>query len=520
MKTLVTQELVDDLNPYERERLENIRKNQEILAQLHIEPIVPKQLVPSKSRKRSRKLQDSKRSLRRDNEEPKRTSLRLKGLSPEGDIIKHEKSINDKENPSSTWDWKRKEGPLAFAFANEVEEQSGASFLRKLFDFQNPENSSEITDRESKTRNILASQEERPIESESLLSEKYREDRYFRKISQLRISENDIGKLTRDRIYSLAFYPDREKLIVFAGDRWGKLGFWDVDEQFIEQGSDEKQRNTMFEMAPHTQAISCMAFPQAYRNRLVSCSYDGSIRLMDVERQTFEELFVHPNESAFCSLCVHANGRVLYYSSKDGTVGRLDLREPSIDSTQLCHVHGIYQLHEKRVNTVDIHPLRDTLMMTASGDRRACLWDTRKLKSKSAEPLVIMEHGGTISSAYFSPQTGTNIVTCSSDNFLRVFNTPTDISLGQSPSVIKIHHDNHTGRWITPFKIVFDPKHEESFIVGNMRRAIDVFSTQFAEYAVVLQNELLSTIPAVNCIHPYLDVWISGNASGRLFVWR
>jgi WD40 repeat protein len=283
--------------------------------------------------------------------------------------------------------------------------------------------------------------------------------------------------------------------------------------------SDHNRSKRVVLMAPHTQAISSMLFLPAYQGKLITCSYDGSIRLMNIEKQIFEELFIHPTEASFCSLCAcHTNGHVVYYSSKDGSVGRLDLREHTSSSS-------LYSLHRKRVNTIDMHPLRETWLLTGSGDRTACLWDIRHMKaSGSIEPLTRLEHGGSTSSAYFSPTTGSTIVTCSMDNALRVFDTMimTGGHLDDPPSMKehRIPHNNATGRWTTPFKAIFDPKYEDLFMVGNKKRAIDVFSARHARYAVILQHEFLSTIPAVNCIHPYHHIWLSGNASGRVHVWR
>ena len=40
---------------------------------------------------------------------------------------------------------------------------------------------------------------------------------------------NQVEKVTKDRIFSLAVAPSTdEKTFVLAGDKWGKIGIWDV----------------------------------------------------------------------------------------------------------------------------------------------------------------------------------------------------------------------------------------------------------------------------------------------------
>ena len=36
------------------------------------------------------------------------------------------------------------------------------------------------------------------------------------------------AKACKDRLFSLAVHPTRDKLLAVAGDKWGRLGFWDI----------------------------------------------------------------------------------------------------------------------------------------------------------------------------------------------------------------------------------------------------------------------------------------------------
>lgn len=44
----------------------------------------------------------------------------------------------------------------------------------------------------------------------------------------LRLHSSQITKVTKDRIFSLAIAPVTDKVLVLAGDKWGKIGIWDV----------------------------------------------------------------------------------------------------------------------------------------------------------------------------------------------------------------------------------------------------------------------------------------------------
>ena len=37
-----------------------------------------------------------------------------------------------------------------------------------------------------------------------------------------------MAKVVPQRIFSMAIHPSLDKTIVFAGDKWGRLGIWDV----------------------------------------------------------------------------------------------------------------------------------------------------------------------------------------------------------------------------------------------------------------------------------------------------
>ena len=51
---------------------------------------------------------------------------------------------------------------------------------------------------------------------------------FCRSFSKMKITPQQVAKVTKERIYSVAIHPSREKVLVCAGDKSGSLGMWDV----------------------------------------------------------------------------------------------------------------------------------------------------------------------------------------------------------------------------------------------------------------------------------------------------
>lgn len=101
--------------------------------------------------------------------------------------------------------------------------------------------------------------------------------------------DGNVAKVTPDRIYSVACHPSTDKLIVCAGDKQGYIGMWNVDD------SSEGDGVNLFRV--HGRPVSCLAWMNNGRS-LLSASYDGSVRWLDVETsQSFQEIFATYDDS-------------------------------------------------------------------------------------------------------------------------------------------------------------------------------------------------------------------------------
>lgn len=57
--------------------------------------------------------------------------------------------------------------------------------------------------------------------------------RYSSGLKEMKLTEDRVAKVVKDRVFSLAFHPCSSSLLVAAGDKWGKLGLWNVVGDFF-----------------------------------------------------------------------------------------------------------------------------------------------------------------------------------------------------------------------------------------------------------------------------------------------
>ena len=107
--------------------------------------------------------------------------------------------------------------------------------------------------------------------------------------------ESNVAKVVPDRIYSVVCHPSSQHLMVCAGDKGGYLGIWNVDQYNTERSESTKKgkistTDGVHLFKPHSRPISTLAWNPS-GSKLLSCSYDGTVRSFDVEKQVFNEVF-------------------------------------------------------------------------------------------------------------------------------------------------------------------------------------------------------------------------------------
>ena len=321
------------------------------------------------------------------------------------------------------------------------------------------------------------------------------------RLKNLSLSESDVAKVTPKAATQLQFMPREDVLMVASADKGGCVGLWDINDN---SGDCEG----IFVSQPHNSYISGLAW-QSDLGGLVSCAYDGRICLLDAQSATFLELHnSHSDGIEFSALGLAGEGRTGMCGTNRGIIIPLDLRTRGASSmSQVC-------VSDKKINTISYHPSQEYLLVTSSTSGEVAVWDSRKLGSrKNPKTVCMMPHQKSVQGAYYSPD-GARVLTTSFDNFIRVWDS---LGTDSGSCLLKLHHNNDTGRWIMPFRAIWASAN--LFIVGSMRREVEIFDVSTKERVMHYSSDFMTAIPARNCSHKS-GVLVCGTASGRLHAWR
>uniref|UniRef100_A0A8C3V3E1 WD repeat-containing protein 76 n=1 Tax=Catharus ustulatus TaxID=91951 RepID=A0A8C3V3E1_CATUS len=323
--------------------------------------------------------------------------------------------------------------------------------------------------------------------------------RYQESLSSMVLSEGNVRKVVKARVCSMAIHPSQSTILVAAGDKLGHVGLWNSSRS--EEGAHT--------FTPHSFHVSCMHFSPCNPAHLLSLSND-TLRCADVTRAVFDE--VRSEEDFSCFDFLEENACTAIVSCWDGAVAVVDRRTPGV-SPELSADIGF-----RRTRTVHVHPLNKHYFL-AAGLVDVCVFDVRYLKAKGNKPLSSLKgHTKSVASAYFSPGTGSRVVTVCADDKLRVYDTT---SLSSSVTLLSsIRHNNNTGRWLTRFRAIWDPKQEHCFLVGSMAqpRQIQVFQDTGTLLHSFCSEDYLTSVCSINVVHPSQNILVGGNSSGRLHV--
>ncbi|XP_036591691.1 WD repeat-containing protein 76 isoform X2 [Trichosurus vulpecula] len=329
---------------------------------------------------------------------------------------------------------------------------------------------------------------------------------YEASLTGMVISEETVCKVTRSRIYSMAIHPSETRTLVAAGDKLGQVGLWDLAQQPREDG--------IFTFTLHSQVVSCLNFSPANPAHLLSLSYDGTLRCGDFTRAVFEEVYRNEERSFSYFDFLADDASTLIVGHWDAGVAIVDRRTPGTSYEQF------FNSNMSLIRTLQVHPVNRHYFI-AAGARDVHIYDLRHLRPKGMKPLIsLTEHMKSLASAYFSPVTGNRVVTTCADDNLRVFDTSCLSS--KVPLLTRVRHNNNTGRWLTRFRAVWDPKQEDCFIVGSMARprSIDVFHESGELVHAFMDEECLASVCSINVMHPTQNILAGGNSSGRIHVFK
>ncbi|PVU91231.1 hypothetical protein BB559_004216 [Furculomyces boomerangus] len=550
------------MNTYEKQRLENIKKNQEMLLTLGLKATdsTPNEMPSFSSKKR----------------EPMRKSLRIRGIKP----TKVENPNNLPEDLYTIdYETSRKEKRVPVPYGEIVSLENGQEskdivkyfkLVAKQFSISVPENNNDDSENKSVSKNSEMEEIKEEFSETSRIKTKLEIDenstlsKIFKNM-KIRHYEANIP-ITTQRIYSIAFHPnpDTDSILVCAGDKRGTLGFWRLhssdyivkDWESIVDGkkhiktesnpdnkespkssktknnkidSSEGHEPDLFSFYPHSETVSCINIPQESPNNVYTSGYDGTIRILDLSHPTsFNQILKLKDDPMITSMELQFyNGKhnsshpLVWFTTTSGIAGFTDPREPN------SKVHS-HMFHDNRIGCISTNPKVQNILATASTDRTIRVWDVRHMLSPldienetESNPIELqnLDEGGSVTSAYFNPS-GDQLATTSFNNIVSVWS----FDKAQNKVVDKkfLNHNNRTGRWLSMFRSRWhpNPKFPSCFVVGNMNHSVDIYSGRSMEQISNLKDgSRIKTVPAVNIFHPHLAMIASGNASGKISIW-
>ncbi|XP_058759414.1 uncharacterized protein LOC131632691 [Vicia villosa] len=476
------------LNEYERKRLENIRRNNEMMAALNVQSKATALSNHSKIVTKSKVKSDKKPKT----ETPivSRHSLRKRGIPPDSEGLFLKSNTSTHNSPNKVKNFVQNLGPISMKDAYKGVHDSDRSFIESLVGISNKELSEEKLNGSAKK-----------IKTECSLD-----------LESLSLDPENIASVLPGRITQVQFCPSKDVKMIAAADIFGDIGFWNVGESKI------------FLYHPHEAPISGILFQQHCFSKIYTSCYDGFIRMMDAEKEIFDMVY---NGSESDNACIYAlsqpknDANCLYFSEGKGGLAVFDNRIGK------CSSH--WDLHEARINTIDFNPQSSHIVATSSSDGTACTWDLRCIGGPKHTALRTFPHKKSVQSAYFSPS-GCSLATTSIANTVRIYS---GVNLEDKTSV---YHFNQTGGWLSTFRAIWGWDNSHLFI-GNMDGGVDIVSTvqkatvktleipdivSTVQKATVktLESPHMSAIPCRFDAHPYNVGMLAGATSGgQIYVW-
>ncbi|KAM9374911.1 WD repeat-containing protein 76 [Phaethornis superciliosus] len=460
-----------ELSAYERKRLKNITENAKFFAALKLHEVSAR--LNQIATKRPSHVTKRAKPKKAEDETVRRRSMRLQRVEP-SEIPMPELTAQPRLEKYTS-----PAGPLPMVPEDQVESSKLAEHLLAMW--------------------------MRISEVKACDTEKSTWDmkRYQDSLSSMVLCEDNIKKVVKNRVCSMAIHPSESIIFVAAGDKWGQIGLWNVS------CKSEEGAHVFF---PHNDPVSCMHFSPCNAAHLLSLSH-STLRCGDVTRAVFDEVFRSQGDlSYFDFLEDSASTAIVGYWN--GDVAVVDRRTPATSSELSADIDF------SRTRTVHVHPVNKQYFL-AAGSVDVCIYDVRYLKPKGNSPVSSLKgHTKSVASAYFSPVTGNRVVTVCADDKLRVYDTT---SLSPAAAVLStIRHNNNTGRWLTRFRAVWDPKQEDCFVVGSMARPrqIEVFQDTGKLLHSFYNEDCLASVCSINIFHPTKNILVGGNSSGRLHVFK
>lgn len=411
---------------------------------------------------------------------------------------------------------------------------------------------SEFQALKDKITRLVTSEEENPYYtlSESRFSEKLDTSAARKEFQGLKISHDPSKlKLTLLRITSLNFHlPIKDRLVV-AGDTTGNVGLWSVDQ------TSEENEPFIIALKPHGKTVSRISEVPHSPSKIVTGSYDGSIRMTDLIKQenvgilSLDDHEGWPLGISDITIPIDLPQQMLI-TTLDGHFLRQDTRESRIKT----NYKQLLRLHDKKIGGFTANPNNSFQIASASLDRSLRLWDLRNISKKNlisdiddqaASPHFYGGYSSKLSISVVDWNSENRLVCNGYDNTINIFNLNGDdntpnvnswtktFNIGGKKSVIDdikyalraektIRHNCQTGRWVSILKARWQRcplDNIQKFVIGNMNRSFDIYDQHGSVIAHLTDPDMMSAIPAVVSFHPTHNWLVGGNSSGKVYLY-
>jgi WD40 repeat protein len=512
------------MSEYERVRLENIKRNEMFLSDLGLASVrsslatsVPKKPKPSSRFKAAPRTRVPQEPVRRSGRvTTERLKEEMKRLKEEG----NETVIAEKKELLDTMLTKQREGtyvPEIQATESSVEERINTEpiSLSELKNYSEDDDKAEIAKQllsamKKPTGRGTPSGKRGKSPSTEFLETKF---------TKLKLHEDDVVKMTPNRITAVALSSSTDNVIAVAGDKAGYMTLWNTSKSVDE--------NRTYRYRPHISNIMKLSFTEDDEHKLFSFSYDGTIRCLDLQKQEFSLMLLDDFSDGYLTdgVLLNENHLNALVAKSTGMVSLLDFRA-SKDSYQWS-----YEAQGTKLNSIQQHPTNSHLIITAgSKNGGIAVHDLRKAGKNWQELTYIGDHTKSINAACVSPD-GQYLLSVSLDDTIRVWK---NFENGNDHLISTVYkHNNWTGRWLSTFRPTFDPKRNHTFVMGSMMqpRRIELFTIEDntatgskAGFSVKLienlEDENLASVNSRNCFHCKLEMVLGSNSSGKVHLFR
>lgn len=376
------------------------------------------------------------------------------------------------------------------------------------------------------------------------------ERRTFDELSLNKTNNHSMIKLTYQRITSLHFHSSLNDRLAIAGDTNGALGLWAVDLS----NEDEDPCITIFK--PHGRTVSRITEIPQSPSQIISVSYDGSARVIDLHKQFSKEILSIANEYeeylGLTDLNIHPSSpQVVLVTTLGGHLHQHDLRTSSYS----IRYQQLLRLHDKKIGGFCINPSRDYQIASASLDRSFKVWDLRSISKKNSpseisdglsSPHLYGSFSSKLSVSNVDWNSNNHLVCNGYDDKINLFDLSgdqenySDISRWSKsfvPSVksessgsgvsnnirsfSSIPHNCQTGRWVSILKARWQKcplDGVQKFVIANMNRSFDIYSQSGKMISSLLAPEM-TAVPAVAAFHPSQNWLIGGTSSGKVYLF-